>query len=624
MCGICGMISYSKKVQKTYVQTMVEKLIHRGPDYQDIYIHNNCCLGHTRLSIIDLSESGHQPMTDNQERYYIVFNGEIYNFLELRNWLTKNHDIQFKSRTDTEVVLYLYIKYGPTCLNYLSGMFAFAIWDKYSKSLFLARDRIGKKPLFYASLNDCFIFASELNALMTYPSIAKEIDPKSLDIYLNLQYIPAPYSIYKNVHKLIPAHYLIVSRNKTFLKPYWTLNYYENKQISIQEAKETLFEKIRLSVKKRMISDVPIGVLLSGGVDSSLVAAMMCQLSDTKVKTFSIGFHEQEFNELLFARKVANYLKTDHHEYIVRPNIVELIPEIIRQYGEPFADTSALPSFAVSKIARQHVTVVLNGDGGDELLGGYPRYEHLLFTNQMDFLLKSRFLDHKKLQNLEHAVTARTFLKRIKRKYLLSMKFPEFQEIMGSSFWIYPYRQLLWNKDYLDNMNETFNWKKNMYDQSCNMASKRVNRMLWILNKTYLPYDLLVKMDIASMAYGLEARSPLLDYELIEFCAQLPVKYKIFNNQGKYLLKLLTSKLVPKEVVYRKKHGFSVPISYWLRGSLKNYIKTITNEKKTFLGQFFNMNTVHKIFNEHMSGEFDHGYRLWSLLVLCLWSDELT
>jgi asparagine synthase (glutamine-hydrolysing) len=622
MCGICGIFNYSKQVDRSVLQRMTDRLIHRGPDFQDIYTYNNCGLGHTRLSIIDLSPSGHQPMSDRDKRFYIVFNGEIYNFQALRDNL-KKQGVQFKSKTDTEIILYLYKKYGISCLQQLSGMFALAIWDKWEQSLFLARDRMGKKPLFYACLNDCFIFASELNALMTHPSISKEIDPVSLDLYLNLQYIPAPYSIYKNVKKLPAAHYMHISNKNHKIKSYWTLTYPENKKISLQEAESCLLEKIRHAVQKRLISDVPLGALLSGGVDSSLITAMMCQISSKKVKTFSIGFNEADYDELSYARKVAKFLDTDHHEDIVKPDIEACLPEIIHQYGEPFADKSAIPSFAVSKMARQHVTVVLNGDGGDELLAGYWRYEKLLFNSLMDNLLKYRPPGKTEILKAENCVSALSLLQRMKRKYMLSFKHPELQEILGSTFWIHSYRQQLWNKDYQTVMSETLNWKQRLLEQASYATSNRVNRMLWLLNHTYLPYDLLIKMDIASMAYGLEARSPLLDHELVEFCAALPAKYKVINNQGKFLLKSLASKIVPKEVIYRPKQGFSVPISAWLKGDLKSFMLTVLNDKNKLLEQYFKIDTIHKVVSEHLAGQVDHGFRIWALIVFCVWHEQI-
>ena len=622
MCGICGVFNYSKKVDRSDLQRMTDRMIHRGPDYQDIYTYNNCGLGHTRLSIIDLSSSGNQPMADNDDRYYIVFNGEIYNFLELRQKLIKQ-GIQFKSKTDTEVILYLYMLYGTSCLNYLSGMFAFAIWDKLEQTLFLARDRMGKKPLFYACLNDCFIFASELNALIEHKSIPKEINPISLDLYLNLQYIPAPYSIYKHVNKLPAAHYMHVSKNNVDIQSYWHLKYIEKTNMSFQNTENCLLEKIRNSVKKRLISDVPLGALLSGGVDSSLVTAIMCELSSTSVKTFSIGFHEKNYNELVHARKVAEYLKTDHHEYIVKPDIETWLPEIIQHYGEPFADKSAIPSFALSKMARKHVTVVLNGDGGDELFAGYWRYEKLLFNKILDKIFKYRSPLMTDIQKSEYYVSAISIYQRMRRKYLLSIKHPEIQEILGSSFWLYPYRKQLWKDEYKAVISETLKWKQKLLETASQKASNRINRMLWLLNQTYLPYDLLVKMDIASMAYGLEARSPLLDYELVEFCAALPSKYKVINHQGKYLLKSLASKFVPKEVIFRPKQGFSVPISSWLRGELKSYMLSILNDNNKLLQQYFNMDTIRKVISEHLTEQVDHGFRIWALIVFCVWHEQL-
>jgi len=622
MCGICGIFNYSEHVKRSILQKITNKLIHRGPDFQDVYIHKNLGLGHTRLSVIDLSSCGNQPMTDDEGRFYIVFNGEIYNYPELRSGLIKQ-GIEFKSKTDTEVILYLYRKYQTSCLQYLSGMFAFAIWDKQEQTLFLARDRMGKKPMYYACLNNCFIFASELNALISHPSISKELDPEALDLYLNLQYIPAPYSIYKVVKKLPAAHFIKISLRNTHIQSYWSLTYRENINISQHEAENSLLDKIRHAVQKRLISDVPLGALLSGGVDSSLITAMMCQLSNRKVKTFSIGFNEAQFNELSYARKVADFLDTDHHEDIVKPDIEAWLPEIIHQYGEPFADKSAIPSFAVSKMARQHVTVVLNGDGGDELLAGYWRFEKLLFNKIWDKIFKYKSPCISDIKKSEYYASARSIFQRMRRKYLLSIKYPEIQEILGGSFWLYPYRQKLWNDDYKTVISETLNWKQHLLEQASYAASNRVNRMLWLLNHTYLPYDLLIKMDIASMAYGLEARSPLLDHELVEFCAALPSKYKVINNQGKYLLKSLASKFVPKEVIYRPKQGFSVPISAWLKGDLKSFMLTVLNDKNKLLEQYFKIDTIRKVVSEHLNEQVDHGFRIWALIVFCLWHEQV-
>lgn len=621
MCGIAGQISFKSYPKRESIEEIIKGINHRGPDANGLWIseNRNCVLGHVRLSIIDLSELGSQPMIDPVTGNCIVFNGEIYNFRELRKECELIGE-SFKSQSDTEVILVLYRLYGINFLQKLRGMFSFAIWDELGKKIFLARDRVGKKPLNYSITENGLIFCSEIEPLSKHPDISREKDYKALELYLQQQYIPAPYSIYKEIRKLKPAHYAIYDQSGFKVECYWNVDYTKKIKISENEALEEFELQLKESIRLRMISDVPLGALLSGGVDSSIIVALMAKLSDKKIRTFSIGFGNEVFNELPFAQEVSDIVGTIHKPEIIYGNIESLLPKITKHYGEPYGDSSAVPSFMVAKFAREHVTVAMNGDGGDELLGGYSRYGlssfQMNFTSCFGDIIPSGFAADlaNKLSGRRRSLSVK-LIRSILKDYLR----PELESLlMYDNFFHDRLRsQLLGDKK---NTSLLPDWRRNLFINANSYANNAIDRMLWYDNRSYLPDDLLVKMDIASMHCGLEARSPLLDHKLIEYCASLPVQLKCKNGVTKYLLKKLAEKYFSKEFVYRKKMGFGIPLSEWLRGPLKELVEDTLSSSKLIYP--LNPQIVNKILFDFMSGEDAYKDRVWLLLMYGLWNEQ--
>lgn len=592
---------------------------HRGPDDQGIFTDKNVGLGHARLSIIDLSPAGHQPMPDDTGRFWIVFNGEIYNFLELRKEL-ENAGVKFRSKTDTEVIIHLYKKYGVDCLKLLRGMFAFAIWDKEKQVLFLARDRVGKKPLKYYSDGKVFLFASELKAILQNPEVKKEIDWPAIDEYLTYQYVPHPKTGFKNIFKLEPGHYLLIKSDGTIKKEkYWQIDYSKKLNLSESEWEKAVLEKLKESVKTRLISDVPLGAHLSGGIDSSVIVALMAGEMKEPVKTFSIGFKEDDYNELPYARLVAEKYKTEHQEFIIEPNAIEILKKLAYHYEEPYADSSALPTWHLSELTKKHVTVALNGDGGDENFVGYGRYnamklfyqlKALPLKNQMQFLNKHlyrltgikifrkgwRFLEAYGKNPLDFYLRIISYLSQDDKGLIYG---PDLLEKTGNSRW----------QSFLE---EKFSEAKNL---------EKLDQILYTDINSYLPDDLLVKVDIASMAHALEIRSPFLDHEFMELTAQIPANLKLKGHNKKYLLKKLAYKLLPKECIDRPKQGFGVPLEYWFRGELENHLKERLLDK-SFLDYGFKKEGLEKLITDHKEKRRNNANQLWALLTLSYWLEN--
>lgn len=575
MCGLAGEVHWSQGVDPAATERMAQGIAHRGPDDQGLWVDDNrrCVLAHRRLSIIDLSPLGHQPMLDPDTGNALVFNGEIYNYRELRKQCEAAGD-SFRSESDTEVILALYRRHGVQCLQYLRGMFAIALWDASGQQIVLARDRVGKKPLNYALTPGGIVFCSELQPLARHPLVSRERDDEALELYLQLQAVPAPWSIYKQIRKLPPAHYAIFNRDGLRIEKYWDVDYREKLAFTEAEALEAFEEKLTEAVRLRMIADVPLGALLSGGVDSSVVVALMAKLSGMPVRTFSIGFQEEAFNELPFAQQAADICGTLHHPQIVAGDVAHLLPQIARHYGEPYADSSAVPSFHVSRVARQHVSVVLNGDGGDELLGGYGRYavpNHAIRAGSV----VSRWLGPERLVALmPFWANARSIPARALRRLARDFMSPEMGGLlMFMGYWNDDMRRELLGQPQGCGLLQR--WRLQWLRHAFAHADNPIDRMLWLDNRTYLPDDLLVKMDIATMHCGLEGRSPLLDHEVIEFCARLPVNLKVRDRTGKYLLKRLAEKYFPRDFVHRKKMGFGIPVAQWLRGDLRGHVEDL-------------------------------------------------
>jgi len=623
MCGICGKLYFNptRKADRNIISAMSSVLKHRGPDDHGIYIDGPVGIGHQRLSIIDISAAGHQPMANEDGSIWIVFNGEIYNFEELRRELQGKGHV-FASHTDTETIIHLYEEEDTDCLNRLRGMFAFAIWDSIKQRLFVARDRVGKKPLVYTVTDDAVIFASEIKALLQDPSVTAEVDSEALHHYLTYQYVPSPWTMFKGIRKLPPAHSLVVQRGNITTRQYWNLSYAQKLALpTLGDYVDQFMAVFTEAVKIRLRSDVPLGAFLSGGIDSSATVAVMSQLTNRPIKTFSIGFDVSEYNETTFASMVAKRFNTDHTEFIVNPDAMTILPKLVWHYNEPFADSSAIPTYYVSKLTREHVTVALNGDGGDESFAGYERYiaDKLAgYYEKIPCLVRERIIK-RALSFIPHQENRSSFFRRLKRFVNGISEKAERRYVR----WICGFDNEMKNDLYsaafaekiaaIDSVDLIVNW----YAKAD--ASAFLDKTLFVDIMSYLPDDLLVKVDIASMANSLEARSPFLDHKLMEFAAALPPHLKLNGVQSKYLLKKAFSSLLPRTVLYRKKMGFGVPIDRWLRGQLKELTYQILLEKRTVERGLFKQQAVRMLIDEHMSKRADNSYRIWSLLFLELW-----
>ncbi|NTW87566.1 MAG: asparagine synthase (glutamine-hydrolyzing) [Desulfobulbaceae bacterium] len=617
MCGITGHISFQELPSPDHVAELVRRIRHRGPDDQGIWASpkRECVLGHARLSIIDLSPLGHQPMLDPDSGNAIVFNGEIYNFQILRKEREAAGDV-FRTHSDTEVILTLYRRYGIDCLKFLRGMFAFVIWDERNQRIFFARDRVGKKPFNYTLSHGNFVFCSEIDPLSRHPLVSREMDLEALELYLQLQYIPAPWTIYTAIRKLPPAHYGLFDRNGLRLKKYWDVNYTQKINISEIDALDGLEEKLTEAIRLRMITDVPLGALLSGGVDSSVVVALMAKLSSGQVRTFSMGFREETFNELPFAQRAADICGTLHYPEIIEGNIEQELPKLARHYGEPFADHSAVASFEVCQAARHHVTVAMNGDGGDELLGGYWRYSIANHKLQLAPWLSHAIKSQSAVDLAIRLQRVESVPGKVLRKLLMEYVRPELRSIlMYSSFWNDKERAALMSEN--GHVGLLPQWRSHWYSGACQQASNPVDRMLWYDSRTYLPGALLAKMDIAGMHCGLETRSPFLDHEVIEFCAHLPVQYKVHGGIGKYLLKKLAQRYYPIKFVDRRKMGFGIPLQSWLRGSLRGIVEDVLRDPSATCP--LNNGPIEQILSDFYERKKDVSLMVWSVLLFGVW-----
>lgn len=624
MCGICGIINLNgKAVERLRLERMNNLLYHRGPDDEGYYISRDkkAGLGMRRLSIIDL-ETGHQPIHNEDSTVWIVFNGEIYNYLELRKKLEMKH--RFYTKTDTETIVHMYEEYGADCIKHLNGMFAFALWDERKNSLLLARDRLGQKPLYYTRINGSFYFASEIKSLIEAPGFEKNINLKAIHHYLTYQYIPSPMTIWEGVRKLKQANFIILNQSgKMDNRNYWSLDYSKKTQLSFEEAKRGIRDLLRDSTRLRMVSDVPLGAFLSGGHDSSIIVGLMSELSSRPVKTFSIGFEDQEFSELKYARIVAERFGTDHREFIIKPDYIDILPDIVWYYDQPYADSSALPSYYVARMTRRHVKVALNGDAGDENFAGYLRYEALKISQYLSLLYRlapSKLIDIlKKKVPMHESVNAGFKLRYLHR----------FLEPLGSSpairnvVWHAYFRNELKNFIYSDVMKKKMQ-NSNSYDFLEDIflgapADDTIDRALYTDFNAYLPDDLMVKMDIASMANSLETRSPFLDYRFVEFNAALPSKWKLKGINRKYILKETFRNYLPERIFRRGKQGFSIPVGSWFRTNLKNYLREVILSDRAIGRGYFKPSALKKIVEDHMESRKDYGRCLWALLMLELW-----
>jgi len=627
MCGIYGVYNFGtgELASRELLSEMDRLIFHRGPDDSGMYVDGCLGIGMRRLSIIDLS-TGHQPIANEDGTVRIVFNGEIYNFQELRDDLLARGHV-FTTKCDTETIVHLYEEYGRDCVKKLRGMFAFAIWDARDKSLFLARDRMGKKPLNYCLKDGRFIFCSELRGLLSADWVSRDIDCTSVDMYLSLQYIPSPRTIYRGVNKLEPGHTLVLKDGNISIARYWDLPLSPAPKMDRGEAKAELVRLLKESTKIRLISDVPLGAFLSGGIDSSIVVALMSELSSAPVKTFSVGFDEQEFCELSYARAVAERYGCEHHEFIVRPEMSDVLPKLAWHYSEPYADPSALPTYYVAWETRKFVTVALNGDGGDENFAGYKRYAAMRLAQYLSALPLSarkglaaaaRVLPEFKPAPYDRFWQAKRFLRSaagadVPHRHVNMISFVDAQTKAGL------YSSAFKNAVSFPS-SAVVDYMAGYYGKS--EGADFINRLLYLDMHTYLPEGLMTKVDIAAMANSLEGRSPLLDHKFMEFAFSLPGDWKLSGLSGsKRLLKEAFRDRLPEAIASRGKMGFGIPLGPWFRGRLKTYWQDHCLNPKALSRGYFDPAALRALWQEHQSGRQDHGYKLWAVLMLELWHE---
>ncbi len=625
MCGICGMVlsDPARSVDQHIIQKMCDVIIHRGPDDEGSYVAGNVGLGMRRLSIIDLN-TGKQPISNEDDTLWIVFNGEIYNFQSIRDELERAGH-RFKTRTDTETILHAYEQYGEACVQRLNGMFAFAIWDHRDQSLFLARDRLGKKPLYYLHDKDRLIFGSEIKSILQAEDIPRRIDLEALDHFLTFEYIPAPLSIFQDIRKLPPAHTLRFRRGDIRVRSYWEMELRSN-GAQPDELKTQLRELLQDAVRLRLVSDVPLGAFLSGGIDSSTIVALMAQVMKEPVKTFSIGFEDSTYNELNYARIIAEKFKTEHHEFIIKPDAVELSDTLLKYLDEPFGDFSIFPTYLVSKMARQYVTVVLSGDGGDELFAGYDTYiaDKIArkYYQQLPGLVRHRLIPN--LLDLVPPSSKKKGLINRAKRFVEGMKLPEqLEHARWMIFLQEAEKEQLYSSDIKSGMVtiDPYKFIKHYFSNVARNGTDAINRQMYVDVKTYLVDDILVKVDRMSMATSLEARAPFLDYRFVELAATIPGELKLQGKKTKVILKQAMEDLLPAEILYRGKEGFSIPIKNWLKKELKPLMMDTLAPDKLKREGFFNSDYVQKLIKEHLNGTENHSHRLWALIIFGRWYD---
>ena len=631
MCGIAGFSQFKHQIGNVEtLKRMGQAIYHRGPDAGAEYIDEQIGLSHRRLAIIDLTDAGIQPMQSYDDRYVIAFNGEVYNFLEIREELSAA-GYPFKTHTDTEVILALYHYYGVELLQKINGMFAFALWDKEQQSLFLARDRMGKKPFYYSQYNGEVVFASELKSLLTITDIPREIRLDAVHDFFAYQYIPDPKTIYQDIYKLDPGHYLTVDCKGINKKQYWNVSFAQTSTKSEQELKEQTQKIISDCTNQRMISDVALGAFLSGGVDSSGIVALMAKAAEKRgekaITTCSIGFDDEKFDETEFARIVAEQYQTEHHQLTVQQDVAASLEHIVSFFDEPFADPSLVPTFFVSQLAREKVTVAIAGDGGDEVFAGYEKYavdyrENKLRDKTPKWLRKNIFpLLSKSLSKIKIKACQRASSLFNSLSVDPAMGFYISNAFMKDATW-----QSLVNDETKAQLGNYHPSQQTIYYYNQCDGDDHLSRILYTDMKTYLPGGILVKVDRMSMANSLEVRAPILDHQVIEFACTVPPKFKLNTDEDKVEKKLLLKEAfkdyLPDDILYRKKMGFSVPLAAWLRNELKEITEQRLLHRSAGLCQFFKKDQVAKLWHEHISTKQDHATILWSMLMFQMWWDK--
>jgi asparagine synthase (glutamine-hydrolysing) len=621
MCGIAGILSLTPgaRVPREALDVMAAQLVHRGPDDAGQYVdpQGRCGFAFRRLSIIDVA-GGHQPLCNEDRSVWVVFNGEIYNFPELRaELLYQGH--RFATRTDTEVIVHLYEEHGEACFNELAGMFAIALWDERRGRLLLARDRFGKKPLTWAKHDGWLYFASEAKAILAVPGVPRAVDAQSLHRYLIFQYVPAPHSIYKGFQKLQPGHYLAVAAERPSpgrQRAYWRLDPppFDG---SYRDAKARLGELLTAAVKKRLIADVPLGAFLSGGMDSSIIVALMRELGVSPLRTFSIGFADRRYDETHYARLVARQFQTEHHEHVVTPQAREILDTLAWHYDEPFADSSAIPTYYVSRWARELVTVALTGDAGDECFAGYDRYRAARLAGWLEFFPAPlrRLVSYG--ARLLPANRPRTLTNRLRRFAGACAEAPAARYLA----WVCVFSPAQLAAAYRPEFRAALHpdepclWFSKLHDSAAGPPAERAIQADFL---SYLPYDLLTKVDVASMASGLECRAPMLDHELVAFARSLPLAWRL-GRGGKRILKDWARDRLPPPVLRRPKMGFGVPVGEWFRHELQDLVRGRLLSEGSFCRQVFRPDVLTAWVESHVSGRANHEHQLWALLMLEMW-----
>ncbi len=629
MCGIAGILDIKRKPENHVILGMTGIMRHRGPDGEGIYIDGPVGLGHRRLSIIDIN-TGAQPMSNEDGSVWITYNGEVYNFMELRNELeSRGH--KFRTKSDTETIIHAYEQYGEDCVKKLRGMFAFCIWDAKKKSLFLARDRLGKKPLYYFYDKSRFVFASEIKAVISDKRIKRELDLSAVSDYFTYQYIPFPKTIFKNIYKLPPGHFMTVQQQlpeqagevSINIRQYWDIEYNPDYSVSEHDWVDGLREKLLDAVKVRLISDVPLGAFLSGGLDSSSIVAFMSRVMNQPVKTFSIGFEEADFSELEYARKIAKQYGTEHHEMIIKPDAIGLLPKLAWEFDEPFADSSVIPTYYVSKMARENVTVVLSGDGGDETFAGYSRYASACrFNNQMSLIPSLfRHIVFGGISSLmPYGMRGKGFLRHLTLtpfeyyKGMITQDDHYFEELLDKDVMKKIISQSKSDNGFSGNNNGVLEQFYNRYPDA-----DYLTKIQYLDTKTYLAEDILTKVDRASMLCSLETRAPLLDHELLEFAARIPAEYKIKNGCKKYIFKKAMSDSLPPDILNRNKMGFCTPLIHWFKKDLTGYAEDMLLGERCRNRGFFNVKFIESLISNHRLKYRDLSSHIWQLLFFEHW-----
>ncbi len=622
MCGIVGYLKLNgETVDTNIIESMCQTIVHRGPDDVGSYIKDNIGIGMRRLSIIDL-ETGKQPISNENNSLYIVFNGEIYNYKELRpDLVTKGHT--FKTNSDTEVILHLYEEYSEGCLKYLNGMFAFAIWDEKNKELFCARDRLGIKPFYYMLDKNRLIFGSEIKAILEEKNLDLELDLEALSQYLAFEFIPFPGTLIQSIKKLPPGHFLYADSSGVKIRQYWSAEEIEEKERSEEETVEELESLLRDSVRLRLRSDVPFGAFLSGGIDSSSIVGQMTGLLDSKPKTFSIGFHDKSYNELSYAAQVAGLFGTDHTDQVIEPSAIDLIENLINYMDDPIGDFSIFPTYLVSRLAREKVKVILSGDGGDELFGGYDTYiaqKLYRYYSLIPFHLR-KYIIQPLANILPPTEKKKGVINKIKR-FVGGTSMPEQYDHFRWMIFLRPEEN---NHIFSDEVSRSIDAGSAFSFITRYLDKNRlcgINRSMYLDIKTYLVDNILVKVDRMSMATSLEARVPFLDHRVVEFALSIPQDLKIKNFKTKYVLKKMTEKMLPDNVINKPKQGFSIPMKNWLKGPVKPMMTDMLSYDRIEKQGIFNPDYIETMMKDHLDNRMNNSHQIWSLMLFQLWMER--